>query len=194
MPEETRLYGVNLDDIAEAIGAGDATYLDELRRRYAQAIEAAERDLTPGAVAEALRRWIYEPVAQVGEGAAGVALTQAFEIICAEAARRAAVSSRLAGGRIPTVATLPDDAELLDLDLDFGLIESRLSSRKTCGIVFQTSSPRVGHLTYRELRRIRKELKTVPKERLAELPFIAAFSPAVRLCVRTELDLVAINF
>ncbi|HEY3358715.1 MAG TPA: hypothetical protein VGQ83_36040 [Polyangia bacterium] len=194
MQDETRLYGVNLDELAEAVGTGDATYHAELLRRNAPRIAEAEKELTPGAVTEALRRWIYDPVAQVGEGAAGIALAHGFEILCVDAARRAAVPARLAGGRIPSVASLPDDAELLDVDVDFALVETRLTSRKTCGIVFQTSSPRVGHLTYRELRRIRKALREVPKERLAELPFFAAFAPAVRLAVRGELDLVAINF
>jgi len=194
MHEQTRLYGVNLDDLAETIGAGDDTHLDEVRRRYATQIGAAERTLTPGAVGEALRRWIYDPVAQVGEGAAGVALARAFEILCADASRRAGVRSRLAGASIPSVSTLPDEAESLDVDLDFAQVESRLTSRKTAGVVFQTASPLVGHLAFRELRRVRKELRAVGKEQLATLPFLASFVPAVRLAVRKELDLVAISF
>jgi hypothetical protein len=193
MQEQTRLYGVNLDELAEAIGAGDAAYLDEIRRRYATQIDAAERALAPGAVGDALRRWIFDPVAQVGEGATGIALALAFEILCADAARRAGVRSRLAGARIPSVSTLPDEAETLDVDLDFAQVESRLTSRKTAGVVFQTASPLVGHLAFRELRRMRKELRALRKEQLAPLPFFASFVPAVRLAVRKELDLVAIS-
>lgn len=194
MTEECRLYGVNLEELAETLGSGDANYLGELGRRYGARILELERDLTPGAVAEALRRWIYDPVAQVGETAAGAALGAAFEILCGDAARRASAPMRLCGDHpIPPVAAMADDVEALDVSLDFDRLESRLGSRKTCGVVFQTPGLRVGHLSYLELRRVRAALKAVSKELLQELPFFAGLLPAVRLAVRHELDLIVIS-
>ncbi|MBI5482770.1 MAG: hypothetical protein HY906_28200 [Deltaproteobacteria bacterium] len=194
MTEECRLYGVNLEELAETLGSGDANYLGELGRRYGARILELERDLTPGAVAEALRRWIYDPVAQVGETAAGAALGAAFEILCGDAARRASAPMRLCGDHpIPPVAAMADDVEALDVSLDFDRLESRLGARKTCGVVFQTPGLRVGHLSYLELRRVRAALKAVSKELLQELPFFAGLLPAVRLAVRHELDLIVIS-
>jgi hypothetical protein len=194
MTEECRLYGVNLQDLAETLGSGDAAYLDELGRRYGARIGELERELTPGAIGEALHRWIFDPVAQVGETAAGVALSRAFEILCADAARRASAPVRLSGDHpIPPVTAIADDVEAVDISFDFDRLESRLESRKTCGVVFQTPGLTVGHLAYLELRRVRAALKDVKKELLQELPFFASFLPAVRLAVRHELDLVAIG-
>ena len=194
MKDECRLYGVNLEELAEMLGSGDAGYLGELARRYGARIAEAERDLTPGVVADALRRWIYDPVAQVGETAAGAALGSAFEILCTDAARRASAPSRLCGDYpIPPISAMADDVEALDVSLDFDRLESRLGSRKTCGVVFQTPGLRVGHLSYLEVRRVRAALKGVSKELLQELPFFAGFLPAVRLAVRHELDLITIS-
>jgi hypothetical protein len=194
MTEECRLYGVNLEDLAETLGSGDATYLSELGRRYGARLGELERELTPGAVSEALRRWIFDPVAQVGETAAGLALVRAFEILCADASRRAGAPVRLGGDYpIPAVAALADDVEALDVSFDFDRLESRLGSRKTCGVVFQTPGITVGHLAYLELRRVRAALKDVKKELLQELPFFAGLLPAVRLAVRYELDLVVLG-
>jgi hypothetical protein len=193
MSEECRLYGVNLEDLAETLGSGDDVYLGELGRRYGARIGELEKELTPGGVSDALRRWIYDPVAQVGETAAGVALGRAFEILCADAARQASAPVRLGGDHpIPAVSALADDVGALDVSFDFDRLESRLTSRKTCGVVFQTPGLAVGHLSYLELRRVRAALKDVSKELLAELPFFAGFLPAVRLAVRHELDLIAI--
>jgi hypothetical protein len=101
---------------------------------------------------------------------------------------------RLGGDHpIPPVSALADDVEALDVQFDFDRLESRLESRKTCGVVFQTPGIQVGHLAYLELRRVRAALKDVKKELLQELPFFAGFLPAVRLAVRYELDLVAIS-
>jgi hypothetical protein len=194
MTKECRLYGVNLEELADTLGSGDAAYLGEIALRHGAGITDVERELTPGVIAEALRRWIYDPVAQVGETAAGAALSRAFEILCADAARRASAPARLCGDRpIPSIAALADDVEALDVHLDFDRLESRLGSRKTCGVVFQTPGLRVGHLSYLELRRVRAALKDVSKELIRELPFFAGFLPAVRLAVRHELDLVAIS-
>jgi hypothetical protein len=194
MTEECRLYGVNLEELAETLGSGDDAYLGELARRYGARIGDLERELTPGAVTEALRRWIYDPVAQVGETAAGLALGRAFEILCADAARRASAPVRLGGDHpIPPVSAMADDVAALDISLDFDRLESRLTSRKTCGVVFQPPAIQVGHLGYLELRRVRAALKDVKKELLQELPFFAGFLPAVRLAVRYELGLVAIS-
>jgi hypothetical protein len=194
MSDECRLYGVNLEELAETLGSGDAAYLGELGRRYGARILELERELTPGAVAEALRRWIYDPVAQVGETAAGAALGAAFELLCADAARQAGAPVRLCGDHpIPPIAAMADDVGALDVGFDFDRLESRLGSRKTCGVVFQTPGLRVGHLSYLESRRVRAAFKTVTKELLQELPFFAAFLPAIRLAVRHELDLVTLS-
>ena len=194
MKEECRLYGVNLEELAETLGSGNDAYLGELARRYGARIAELEHELTAGAVTDALRRWIYDPVAQVGETAAGAALGAAFELLCADAARQASAPVRLGGDHpIPPISALADDVEALDVQLDFDRLESRLGSRKTCGVVFQTPGLRVGHLSYLELRRVRAALKGVSKELLQELPFFAGFLPAVRLAVRYELDLIVFS-
>ena len=194
MKEELRLYGVNLEGLGETLGSGDDAYLSELGRRYGARISELERELTPGAVTDALRRWIYDPVAQVSETAAGMALGRAFEILCADAARQAAAPVRLCGDHpIPPLSAMAEDVGALDVGFDFDRLESRLGSRKTCGVVFQTPALGVGHLAYLEIRRVRAALKDVSKELLQELPFFAGFLPAVRLAVRHELDLITIS-
>src|SRR5512137_433008 len=146
MTNECRLYGVNLEELAETLGSGDAAYLGELARRYGARIAELERELNPGAVSDALRRWIFDPVSQIGEGATGAALGCAFELLCADAARQAAAPVRLSGDHpIPPVSALADDVEALDVPFDFDRLESRLDSRKTCGVVFQTPGLRIGH-------------------------------------------------
>jgi|YNPNPStandDraft_1061719.scaffolds.fasta_scaffold35755_3 hypothetical protein len=189
-----RLYGLNLQELAETIGSADAVALAELEERHASTLEEFERGLEPGTVRAALRRWFHEPIVQVGETVVGMSLALAFEILCLDASQKAGAPKGLRGDRpVPPISTMADDIEALDLEFDFDTLESRMTSRKTCGVVFQTREVLVGHLSYLELRRLRAAFKGLGRDELAELPFFAALMPLVKLAVRHELDVVTIS-